>query len=566
MAEFSTDLTDINYVLFNWLKVHDQIADYEANDLKDIITQFDNFVEKEVWPSRVTGDVEGVAFKDGVVTVPTSFKKAHKLFYDNGWYGLGFPEAIGGMPVPHALTVACTSIFVGANVSLSMYYGLSKAAMNVILEVGSDKQKETFVAHLMSGNWGGTMCLTEAGAGSDVGAANSTAKPLDDGTFKIKGTKIFISSGENDLYNNIIHLVLARTPGSSEGTKGLSLFIVPKFKIKEDGSLGDFNNVVCTNVEDKMGMHGSSTCELTFGNDDDCIGELIGKEHDGMINMFIMMNEARLLCGSQGDSQANQVLTLTEQYAKERIQFGTPIINLPDVKRIFNKMRAMSRGTRALNLYASHLFDLVKKEPTVENEIAFLTPVCKAYATEEGYQVCVDAIQVHGGYGYCKEYGIEQFARDTKIASIYEGTTGIQALDFVTRKILKDEGKTLKVFLGRIQKSVESGSENWPNECALLEESIKGLSEILASFGKAAQNKNNQYILNNCTDFLFYCGNILVAWLLLDLAVLAKSDSEEASGDHAAYLESKQEDFEIFAQHFLVRNRGIYATIMNFIN
>ena len=564
MAEFRTDLTDINYILFDWLKVQDHIEDFEANDLKDIISQFDNYVEKEVWPSRVIGDEVGVILKDGKVTVPKEFQKANKLFYENGWFGLGFAEEIGGMPVPHALAVACTSIVVGANVSFSMYYGLTKAAMNVILEVGSDKQKETFIANFMSGAWGGTMCLTEAGAGSDVGAAKTTAEPVGDGTYKIKGTKIFISSGDNDLYENIIHLVLARTPGAEKGTKGLSLFIVPKVRVNEDGSLGSLNNVTCTNIEEKMGMHGSSTCELTFGNDGETIGELIGHEFDGMTNMFIMMNEARLLCGSQGDSQANQVLTLTEQYANERVQFGTEIINLPDVKRMVNKMRAMSRGTRALNLYASHLFDLVKKDPAVENEIAFFTPICKAYSTEEGYQVCVDAIQVHGGYGYCKEYGIEQFARDTKISSIYEGTTGIQALDFVTRKVLKDGGKTFMTILGRTKKTIEKGKTDWPKETELMEESIVGVTKILEEFGKAAQNKNNNYIMDHCTDFLFYCGNLIVSWMLLDLAILARADSEGSSGDKLDYLKTKQVDFETFAQHFLVRNRGIYTTITNF--
>jgi alkylation response protein AidB-like acyl-CoA dehydrogenase len=564
MAEYRTDLTDLNYVLFDWLKVQDHIQDFEANDLKDIILQFDNYVEKEVWPSRVIGDEVGVVLRDGKVIVPEEFHLANKLFYKNGWYGLGFAEKIGGMPVPHALTVACTSIIVGANVSFSMYYGLTKAAMNVILEVGSDKQKNTYIAKFMSGAWGGTMCLTEAGAGSDVGAAKTTAEPLADGTYKIKGTKIFISSGDNDLYENIIHLVLARTPGADKGTKGLSLFIVPKNHFDESGALGKTNNVTCTNIEEKMGMHGSSTCELTFGNDGETIGELIGNEFDGMTNMFIMMNEARLLCGSQGDSQANQVLTLTEQYAKERVQFGTEIINLPDVKRMVNKMRAMARGTRALNLYVSHLFDLAKRDSAVENEIAFFTPVCKAYSTEEGYQVCVDAIQVHGGYGYCKEYGIEQFARDSKIASIYEGTTGIQALDFVTRKVLKDGGKTFMTILARTKETIEKGKVDWPKETQLMEDSIDGVTEILKKFEKAEQNKNNNFILDHCTDFLFYCGNTIVSWLLLDLAILAKADSQVASSDRLEYLSSKQADFEIFAQHFLVRNKGIYTTIMHF--
>lgn len=265
---------------------------------------------------------------------------------------------------------------IGANVSWSMYYGLTQGAMNVILKVGSQEQKDLYVPKMMEGSWGGTMCLTEAGAGSDVGNAKTTAKPLDNGQYAISGTKIFISSGESDLYENNIHLVLARTPGSPEGTKGLSLFIVPRFKINEDGSNGESNNVRCTKLEEKMGLHGQATCELTFGQDGECVGELIGKEHEGIVNMFIMMNEARLLCGLQGESQANLVYMLTEQYAKERSQFGTEIINLPDVKRMLLKMRSTARGLRALCLYTGNLFDKAEKgDEQAEKEIALFTPI-----------------------------------------------------------------------------------------------------------------------------------------------------------------------------------------------
>ena len=339
MAGFKTDLKDLEFTLFEWLKIQDHTPDYGENDLKDIINQYDKFIGAEIFPTREKGDIEGVQLKDGQVKVPECFHKANQQFYENGWFALGYPEEIGGMPVPQALNVACTSIANGANVAWTMYYGLSRAAMNVIYEVGSQEQKDKYIPKMMEGAWGGTMCLTESGAGSDVGASKSTAEPVGDGTYKIKGVKIFISSGDNDLYENIVHLVLARTPGSADGTKGLSLFIVPKNKINADGSTGEFNNVRCTKIEEKMGLHGQATCELTFGQEGECIGEMIGNEHEGIMNMFIMMNEARLLCGMQGESQANLAYMMTEQYARERVQFGTEINKLHDVKRMMMKMR-----------------------------------------------------------------------------------------------------------------------------------------------------------------------------------------------------------------------------------
>ncbi|MCO4793154.1 MAG: acyl-CoA dehydrogenase family protein [Bacteriovoracaceae bacterium] len=557
MAEYKTDLRDLEFSLFEWLKIQDHIEDYGENDLKDIINQYDKFIGNEVYPTRTNGDEEGVELKDGQVTVPESFHRANQQFYENGWFALGYPEDIGGMPVPHALSVACTSIANGANVSWTMYYGLSRAAMNVIHQVGSDDQKNKYIPKMMEGSWGGTMCLTEAGAGSDVGAAKTTATPVGEDKFKINGVKIFISSGDNDLYKNIVHLVLARTPGSPEGTKGLSLFIVPKNIINEDGSSGEFNNVRCTKVEEKMGLHGQATCELTFGAEGECIGEMIGNEHEGIINMFIMMNEARLLCGMQGESQANLAYMLTEQFANERVQFGTEINKLHDVKRMMLKMRAMSRGLRALNLYAANLFDKIHDDPSIENKVAFLTPICKSIGSEAGFQVCIDAIQVHGGYGYCSEYGIEQFARDTKIATIYEGTNAIQALDFSTRKVLKDGGKTLNLFVQEISSSLESAGDDWKAECALIKECLGDLQKIMARFGKDASEKKMDSILFNSSDFLTYCGNLVLSWLLLENALLSRGKEDD-------YYKSKIVDFKTFCQHYLTTNKGLLHTLTGF--
>ena len=565
MAVYKTDLQDIFFNLFDVNNAQKYAPDYEVNDLKEIISQFDKFNENEIYPTRQLGDQDGVTLENGQVKAPESYKKANQQFYENGWYGLGYPEEIGGMPAPEAVTIACTSLCVGANVSFSMYYGLTRGAMNVILKVGNDQQRSLYVPKMMEGTWGGTMCLTEPGAGSDVGAAITSAKPLGDGKYSISGVKIFISSGDSDLFENNIHLVLARTPGAAEGVKGLSLFIVPKFKINEDGSNGERNNVVCTKIEHKMGIHGSATCELTFGADGECIGELIGKEGEGIVNMFIMMNEARLLCGLQGEAQANLAFMLTEQYTHERVQFGKEIISHPDVKKTMLKMRAMARGMRALALYTGNLFDKVKEDHATEELIAFLTPICKAYMTDEGFNVAVDAMQMHGGYGYCSEYGIEQFVRDIKIASIYEGTNGIQAIDFIMRKILKDQAKVFMKFGEMIGETMKKdAAQEFSHELAMLGKSMEMSQKILQKFSQMAQAKNMDCILTYATDFLGYCGNIAVGWLLLEHACIAKGKIEGANEQDKKYYQSKIVDFRVFCQFQLVKNIGVANSILNF--
>lgn len=566
MAKYQSDLQDIYFNLFELLKVQDHIDDFEENDLKEIINQFDKFVESEIFPTRMIGDEQGVHLTEKGVQTPECFKSSLSKFYENGWYGLGYPEEIGGMPTPHSVTFACTSLYVGSNVALSMYTGLTQGNMNVILKIGSEEQKNLYVPPMMEGRWGGTMCLTESGAGSDVGAVKTIATPKDDGSYAIKGVKIFISSGDSDIYENNIHLVLAKTPGAPEGTKGISLFIVPKYKINQDGSNGDYNNVKCTKIEEKMGIHGSSTCELTFGGEGECIGHLIGNEMEGMANMFIMMNEARLLCGIQGESQANLAYELTKQYAQERSQFSKEIVSHPDVKRMLLKMRAVSRGMRSLVLYTANLFDLEKKgAEDAAAEVALLTPICKGYCSDEGFNVAVDAIQVHGGYGFCTEYGIEQFARDTKIATIYEGTNGIQAIDFVMRKILKDNAKTFQVLGGKIEASLkEAQGKGFDSEVAMLGKSLQKAGECVAFYGKKAVEKKFDDILATATDFLSMCGNIVVAWRLLKGALKAVELSEGGSQDLKSFYQSKVDDFKVFSQHYLTKNTGLSQCILNF--
>lgn len=565
MAKYRADLQDIYFNLFDLFKVQEH-GDMTEQDAREIIDSLNKFVENEVYPSRQEADHIGVKLADKQVKVPECFKSPQKQFYENGWYALGYPEEIGGMPAPHAVALACTSLVVGANVAFSMYYGLSKGAQNVILAIGDEAQKNLYVPPMMEGRWGGTMCLTEANAGSDVGASKTSATKQADGSYLIKGTKIFISSGDNDLYENIIHLVLARTPGAPEGTKGLSLFIVPKYRINKDGSNGASNDVVCSKIEEKMGLHASSTCVMNFGEANQCQGFLIGEELEGMANMFIMMNEARLLCGLQGESQANLVYELTHQYASERTQFGTEIKNHPDVKRTLLRMRSMSRGLRMLNFYTATLFERLEKgEKEIESLIALLTPVCKSYASDEGFNVSVDAIQLHGGYGFCSEYGIEQFARDIKIATIYEGTNGIQAIDFVMRKILKDQGQTF-MGLGKLIQAdlMNPAAQDWKEEQALLGTSLQKAQEILSAYGEMAKKKDFDRILTSTTDFLSFSGNLIVAWLHLKSAIAAKEALSLASGEEKQFLQSKIEDYHVFCRLFVVKNLGLAKSILGF--
>ncbi len=561
MPKYKSDHKDIFFNLFELLQVQNhQEVELDESDLKGMFLEFDKFVENEIFPTREISDAQGVRLENGNVKVPEVLKKACKNYYANGWFALGLNAEWEGIQVPEAFFTACNSVANSANVGFMMYPGLTRANLNVLNLIGTQEQKQKYIPPIMEGRWGGTMCLTEPGAGSDVGAVRTTAKKLDNGKYLINGTKIFISSGDSDLYENNIHLVLAKTPGAPEGTKGLSLFIVPKFKIKDDGSLGESNNAICTKIEHKMGIHASATCELMFGQNGDCVGELIGKELDGMKNMFIMMNEARLYCGVQGEAQGNLAYMMSEQYAKERSQFGKEIISHPDVKRLLLRMRAKARGMRALCLYTANLFDLGKQNKEAHDEIGLLTPLCKSYCSEEGFNVAVDAIQVHGGYGYCTEYGIEQFARDTKIATIYEGTNGIQAIDFVMRKILRDQGKTLQLFMAKIMKTI-SKTKDFKKEVELFNKVLASGEKIMNKIGEYAQKKQFDQILQHCTDFQHFAAQLAVAWRLLDSANIAKEKLAGATAEDKKFYESKIIDFKIYCSHFLVHNLSIAKTL-----
>lgn len=566
MGYYKADIRDIEFNLTELLKVQ-ELSKFGLGDqdVKGILAEYNKFVENEIFPTREPSDQQGVKHVNGKVIVPEVLKSVQKNFYDNGWFALGMPEEIGGTPVPEALYVACMSLATGANVAWMMYPGLTRAALNVINLKGNEFMKTHIVPKMMSGEWGGTMCLTEAGAGSDVGALRTIAKPLGNGKYAIQGTKIFISSGESDLYGNNIHLVLARTPGGAEGTKGISLFVVPRYKINEDGSMGASNNVNCSKIEHKMGIHASATCEMQFGIDGQSEGWLIGDEFEGMATMFIMMNEARLYCGIQGESQANLAFMMAEKYTKERAQFGKEIYKHPDVRRNLLKMRAMSRGMRALCLHTANLFNHAKDDDKIEGIIGLLTPICKAYCSEQGFLVSSQALQAHGGYGYCTEYGVEQFVRDTQIAMIYEGTNAIQAIDFVMRKILKDGGKSLGILTQEIVSAVQGLDEaKFKKERDLFNKVLLSAQNMMQQLTTYAKNNQYNLILQNCSDFLHFASQMIVGWKLLQSAVLADQKLSTASAADKTYYESKVTDFRVYCAHYLTHNLSLAKTITDY--
>ena len=416
------------------------------------------FAAGEYAPLNRTGDEVGAVWKDGTVTMPQGFRAAYQAFVESGWGSINGPEAFGGQGLPYALATVVMEDLGSANMGFSLINMLTPGAIEALVSHGTPEQQAAWLPKLITGEWNGTMNLTEPQAGSDVGALRTTATPAADGSWRINGTKIFITFGEHDLTDNIVHLVLARTPGAPAGTKGISLFLVPKFRLDEAGKPAEFNDVRCVSIEHKLGIHASPTCTLSFGDHDDCRGWLIGEEMGGIRAMFTMMNNARLNVGLQGVQVAERSSQQALAFAQERVQLGKPIIEHPDVRRMLMRMRALTQGARALVYYAAgqvdraHLGDAAAKA-----RLDLLTPLAKAWGTDVGCEVASIGVQVHGGMGFIEETGAAQHYRDIRIAPIYEGTNGIQAADLVNRKLPMQGGEVLASLLADIR--AEAGAE-----------------------------------------------------------------------------------------------------------
>ena len=481
MPIYNAPLDDIRFVLHEVLNAEklSKLPGYEeaTRDLIDpVLEEGAKICQDVLFPINQSGDQEGCTFKDGEVATPKGFKEAYQTFIEGGWTGLSADPEYGGMGMPALMNTVMQEMICAANFSFGMYPGLSQGCYEAIHSFGTDEQKALYCPKLIDGTWSGTMNLTEPHCGTDLGLIKTKADDNDDGSYKITGTKIFISAGEQDLTENIVHLVLARLPDAPEGVKGISLFVVPKYLANEDGSLGERNSgAVCGAIEHKMGIHANSTCVMNY---DDAIGWLVGEPHKGLRAMFAMMNAARLGVAMQGLGIAEVAYQNGVAYAKDRLQMrsltGTkfedkpadPIIVHPDVRKMLLTGKAFTEGARALAYWGAMALDGSNKEPDTDKRqeaddlLALLTPIMKGYFTDMGSVVANLSVQVHGGHGYIAEYGVEQYVRDARIAEIYEGTNGIQALDLVGRKLAQGYGRLLRRFFHPVQKFIETEGEN----------------------------------------------------------------------------------------------------------
>ena len=581
--------TFLMYELFNLedLLGKPPFEDHSKDMLDMVLNEAVKLMENEVaptYPDEVQGKPVEATFENGVVKVPEAYHRLWKLYYEGGWTTLSESYEVGGQGFPYTLSGIVMSIFTASNMAFMMYPGLTHGAAKLIEVFGTEEQKKIFLENMYTGKWAGTMCLTEAGAGSDVGALKTTAKRNPDGTYSITGTKQFISAGDHDLTENIIHPVLARIEGDPPGTKGLSLFIVPKYKLNPDGTTsGESNDVITGNIERKLGIHGNSTCTLNFGENGNCTGYLLGQEREGIKIMFHMMNEARLEVGMQGLGHALASYLHAVDYAKERLQGPhiskmrdptaprVPIIQHPDVRRMLLFMKSMAEGLMALDIYTFYCFDRKETAATEEEKdkwqgiIEVLTPICKAYSSDMGFRVTETGIQVYGGYGYCREYPMEQMLRDQKISSIYEGTNGIQALDLLGRKLGMKKGAYFMGLLGETQAAIAEakGIDELKEEAQIVENAINAVAGTALEFSKLI--KSNPFVpLINAVDFLNCLGDSLLGWFHIWMAGVsykklnerfeakgAKDDPAKqfellTSDDEAAFYKGKIESAKFF--------------------
>lgn len=587
MAQVIADRKDIEFVLHDQLDVaglsaFETFADFDRKTIDLVVGEARNLAVKEILPTQAAGDRQGVSFDKGKVTLPPEYHRAWKLLKQGEWVALAEDLQWGGQGVPRTVAVAAGDYLNGANIALMMYAGLTHGAGKLIQEFGTDRQKELFLKQMYTGRWTGTMLLTEPEAGSDVGALTTSAVLNDDGTYTISGNKIFISSGEHDLAENIIHPVLARIQGAPPGTAGISLFIVPKFWVHDDGTLGEFNDVVCTGVEEKLGIHGNATCSLALGGKGKCRGLLLGEENRGMRAMFLMMNEARLLVGTQGFACASASYLYAVNYARQRVQGkdlmtmadsqapSVPIIQHPDVRRQLLIMKAYVEGMRSLIYYTALCGDRAAvatdeaERQRYQGLVELLTPVAKGYVTDRAFEVCSHGVQVFGGYGYIREFPQEQLLRDCRITMIYEGTNGIQAMDLLGRKLGMNKGKPVMNLLGEMQQTIDRAKAAAAAQPLVspFQTAINKLAEVGMHMGAMAMSPQVRGAFAFAHPFLEVTGDVIMAWMLLWRATIAAEKIETARKKDKVFYEGQLKTAEYFITCVLPVTQGKMAAIL----
>jgi hypothetical protein len=581
---YKADLRELKFLLFEQFNLSELLGQapfdaWGAEEVNMVIDGCYKFACEVLGPLNSSGDREGCRIENGRVITPTGFQDAWNKIYEAGWKTVATSVEDGGQGAPHALQVIVEEIIAGANTAFSMYPGLAHGAAEVIAAFGTHEQREKYLAKMYGGTWGGTMCLTEPQAGSDVGSARTTATKQADGTYLIKGTKIFISGGDHDLAENIVHLVLARVDGAPPGTKGLSLFAVPRVRINADGSVGGSNDVQVASIEHKMGINASCTCVLNFGDSEQCFGELIGTaEHQGMPQMFKMMNGARIGVGLQGLAVASSAYLNALDYAKDRKQGAhisrwkdptaprVAIIEHADVRRMLLDMKSRVEGIRALVVKLARHQDASlmyqgkddAKAAYHSGQVDLLVPLVKAYGSDQAFRICETAIQTYGGAGYTKDYPVEQYCRDSKIFSIYEGTNHIQAMDLVGRKLPQNGGANLQAFLGDVAAFVGANSSHpvigaWVKELGLAQEALAGTAMRLLSWFQAGKMMLVPLAANR---FLEMMSEVSVGWLLLEGARVAvdaqaKLPEGDAGAKDRAFYDGKKYAAAFFALNVL---------------